>query len=151
MQVVNKLFTAVGPCKAYFGQKDFQQLAVVRRMTTELNLPVVIVSCPIIREADGLAMSSRNRRLKPEERQIAPKLYQALQIAVSLWPEYPAAEIEQRVSNFIAAEPMLELEYFQIADTETLQPIAAGQKKNAVACIAARLGVVRLIDNAVLG
>jgi pantoate--beta-alanine ligase len=151
MQVVNKLFTAVGPCKAYFGQKDFQQLAVVRRMTTELNLPVVIVPCPIIREADGLAMSSRNRRIKPDERHVAPKLYQALQIALSLWPEYPAAEIEQRVSNFIAAEPMLELEYFQIADTETLQPIAAGQKKNAVACIAARLGVVRLIDNAVLG
>lgn len=151
MQVVNKLFTAVGACNAYFGQKDFQQLAVVRRMTAALNLPVTIVSCPIVRESDGLAMSSRNRRLTAEERLVAPKLYEALQMAVSLWPEYPAVEIEQQVSKFIAAEPMFELEYFQIADTETLQPIAPGQKKNAVACIAARLGVIRLIDNAVLG
>jgi pantoate--beta-alanine ligase len=151
MQVVNKLFDAAGPCNAYFGQKDFQQLAIVRRMTSALNLPVTIVSCPIVREADGLAMSSRNRRLKSEERLIAPKLYQALQLALSLWPEKTASEVEKQVSEFIAAEPMFELEYVQVVDTETLQPIAPGQKKNAVACIAARLGVIRLIDNAVLG
>ncbi|MCU0434971.1 MAG: pantoate--beta-alanine ligase [Bacteroidia bacterium] len=151
MQVVNKLFEAVGPCRAYFGQKDFQQLAIVRRMTAELELPVTIVPCPIVREPDGLAMSSRNRRLQPHERAVAPLLYQALQLAQSLWAGHEAAEIEHRAAEFLSREPLFGLEYFQIVDVDTLQPVAPGQKKNAVACIAARLGVIRLIDNAVLG
>lgn len=151
MQVVNKLFEAAGPCHAYFGQKDFQQLAIVRRMTAELQLPVTIVPCPIVREDDGLAMSSRNRRLLPHERAVAPLIYKALQLAQSLWGTHPPAEIESRAAEFLSLEPLFSLEYFQIVDADTLQPVAEGQKKNAVACIAARLGVIRLIDNAVLG
>ncbi|MCA6362189.1 MAG: pantoate--beta-alanine ligase [Bacteroidetes bacterium] len=151
MQVVNKLFDAAGPCHAYFGQKDFQQLAIVRRMTAELQLPVTIVACPIVRETDGLAMSSRNRRLQPHERAVAPLIYQSLELARSLWGTCPAAEIEQQAAALLSREPLFTLEYFQIVDADSLQPVAEGQMKNAVACIAARLGVIRLIDNAVLG
>jgi pantoate--beta-alanine ligase len=151
MQVVNKLFEAAGPCQAYFGQKDFQQLAIVRRMTAELQLPVTIVPCAIVRETDGLAMSSRNRRLQPHERVVAPLIYQALCLAQSLWGTLPATEIERQAAAFLSREPLFTLEYFQIVDADTLQPVVDGQKKNAVACIAARLGVIRLIDNAVLG
>lgn len=150
MQVVNKLFLAVGSCKAYFGQKDFQQLAIVRRMTDALNLPVTIVPCPIIREQDGLAMSSRNRRLTPEERAVAPLLYQSLLLAQQLWPTSSVGEITHQVKNFLAKEPRYVLDYFQIVDIHTLQPISPNQKTNCVACIAARLGAIRLIDNIIL-
>lgn len=151
MQVVNKLFHAVGPCQAYFGQKDMQQLAVVKHMVSELALPIKVIGCPIVREADGLAMSSRNRRLTPEERAVAGHIYKALQLAASLWPSTPPHEIEHQVAAFMASEPLFTLEYIELADTTTLQPLTEGQQKNAVACIAARLGVVRLIDNVVLG
>ncbi len=151
IQVVKKLFDAVGPCKAYFGEKDFQQLAVIRKMVKLLGQPVEIVGCPIVREADGLAMSSRNMRLTPEERKVAPAISKALFSAKEAWPMLDADAIKALVAAEIAREPLLKLEYVEIADTETLQPVKAGQKTNAVLCVAVHLGKVRLIDNVVLG
>lgn len=151
VQVVNRLFELVGACTAYFGEKDFQQLAVIRRLVIDHQLPVKIVGCPIIREADGLAMSSRNRRLEPNERQAAVVLSQALQKAKILWPDHDTETVRQAAMEMIAAEALFQLEYFEIADTETLLPIPPGRKTNAVACVAAFIGKVRLIDNMILG
>ncbi|TND10346.1 MAG: pantoate--beta-alanine ligase [Bacteroidetes bacterium] len=150
VRIVSKLFHAVGPCRTYFGQKDFQQLAVIRQMVRDLALPVEVIGCPTVREADGLAMSSRNMRLTAEERAIAPLLSRALFLARELWPDHDEAVIRRRVLDMLAAEPRFRLEYFEIADADTLLPLPAGHKKNAVACIAAYLGVVRLIDNVLL-
>lgn len=150
VQIVSRLFDAAGPCTAYFGQKDFQQLAVIRQMTTDLQLPVTIVACPTVREADGLAMSSRNMRLTPEERRVAPLLAAALEEAKKRWETEPAEKISDTVKQMIAGEPLFRLDYFEIVDAATLLPLPAGQKKNAVACIAAYLGAVRLIDNMML-
>lgn len=147
VQIVKKLFDAAGPCKAYFGEKDFQQLAVIRRMAQDLQLPVEIVPCPTLRESDGLAMSSRNTRLRPEERAVAPLLSKALFMARELWPSHDAETIKEKVKALIAAEPRFRLDYFEIADADTLGPLREGQKNKAVACIAAYLGLVRLIDN----
>lgn len=151
IQVVKKLFDAVGPCKAYFGEKDFQQLAVIRRMVKEWKMPVEIVPCPIVREADGLAMSSRNMRLTEEERKIAPVISRALFKAKESWSSNSIEETKAVVTAMINSEPKLQLEYFEIADATTLKPAAAGQKQNVVGCIAVHLGAVRLIDNIVLG
>lgn len=150
VQIVNKLFLACGPCRAYFGQKDFQQLAVIRQMTRDLGHEVEIIACPTVREADGLAMSSRNMRLSPEERAVAPLLSKALFMARERWAGESAAEIGAAVAELFAAEPRFRLEYFEIVDADTLAAPEKGHKKNAVACIAAYLGVVRLIDNVLL-
>lgn len=149
--IVKKLFDAVGPCNAYFGEKDFQQLAIVRRMVNELQLPVRIVGCPIVREPDGLAMSSRNMRLSAEERKLAPEISKALFRAKENWSSFSAEETKAAVAAAIAAVPQMRLEYIEIADTGTLQPVQPAQKNHAVACIAVHLGAVRLIDNIVLG
>ncbi len=150
IQVVQKLFDAVGPCKAYFGEKDFQQLAVIRKMVKMLGQPVEIIGCPIVREADGLAMSSRNMRLTPEERKAAPAISKALFKAKEAWPALDAAAVKALVAAEIAREPLMKLEYAEVADTETLQPVKPGQTTNAVLCVAVHLGNVRLIDNVVL-
>lgn len=151
IQVVKKLFDAIGPCKAYFGEKDFQQLAVIRRMVKEWKMPQEIIPCPIVREKDGLAMSSRNMRLTPEERKIAPAISKALFKAKEAWKDHSVAEIKEIVTAVINSQPLLKLEYFEIADINTLQPAKEDQKRNVVACIAVHLGAVRLIDNIVLG
>jgi pantoate--beta-alanine ligase len=151
IQVVKKLFDAVGPCKSYFGEKDFQQLAVIRKMVREWKMPVEIVPCPIVREADGLAMSSRNMRLTEEERKIAPVISKALFKAKEKWEHHSIEETKELVIAIINSEPKLQLEYFEIADVTTLKPARDDQKKNVVACIAVHLGAVRLIDNIVLG
>jgi pantoate--beta-alanine ligase len=146
--IVRKLFEAVGKCKAYFGQKDFQQLAVVRNLVKHENLPVEIISCPIVREADGLAMSSRNMRLTDEQRKSALVLSKAL-FAVELeWNAKTIQELRELVSVVVSSEPTVKLEYFEIADRDTLRTIT--EKRNAVACIAAFVGDVRLIDNVLL-
>ncbi len=151
IQVVKILFDAVGPCKAYFGEKDFQQLAVIRKMVKEWKMPVEIVPCAIVREADGLAMSSRNMRLTEEERKIAPVISKALFKAKESWKEHSITETQEVVTAIINSESKLKLEYFEIADADTLKPAAPDQKKNVVACIAVHLGAVRLIDNIILG
>jgi len=150
--VVSKLFHLARPHRAYFGQKDWQQVAIVRQLVADLSFDLEIVACPTIREADGLAMSSRNRRLAPAARAAAPLLYQVLVAA--------AAQVRQGLSSALvrataeatlALEPLLTLEYLEIADAHTLQSLAHYVPGRAVVlCLAAHLGGVRLIDNVVV-
>lgn len=146
--VVTKLFGIVQPDRAYFGEKDAQQLAVVRRMVRDLNLPVEIVSGPTVREADGLAMSSRNRRLDPEHRRAAPAIYRALQAAaarVATGAEDPG-EVRSAALRVLEAEPLLRVEYLEIVDPEEIQPVAGITDEVLIAC-AVWAGNVRLIDS----
>jgi pantoate--beta-alanine ligase len=149
--VVAKLFSIVGPAHAYFGRKDFQQLAVVRRMTRDLDLPVTVVGCPLIREADGLAMSSRNVYLAPEERAAAPTLHAALVAGADAVRDgqRDAATVVARVRDRVAAEPLLELEYCEVHDADSLEPLSTLDGAFVVA-LAARVGRARLIDNVVI-
>ena len=147
-QVVSKLFMIVEPDKAYFGEKDFQQLAIIREMVKQMQFPLEIVGCPIIREDDGLALSSRNARLSNEQRQ------QTLEISRTLFKsqEYAAthtvAETQKFVEDSIAASEGLELEYFELVDGTTLQKISDWNDTDyAVGCITVFCGEVRLIDN----
>jgi pantoate--beta-alanine ligase len=150
-QVVSKLFRIVQPDRAYFGQKDFQQVAIIKSMIRQLDLSVELVVCPIVREADGLAMSSRNVRLNNEERQLAPLIAKTLNKVKHLQDNHTIARLKNLVQTEIASEPLMALEYFEIADAETLQPITNYEEaKSAVACIAVKLGNVRLIDNIIL-
>jgi len=146
--VVTKLFSIVGPCRAYFGEKDFQQLAVVRRMTRDLSLPVEVIGCPTVREADGLAMSSRNAYLTDEERAVAPVLHRALQAGVAAIEagERSPAAVEARMAEVIEAEPLASLDYVAVVDAATLEPVEplAGTLRLLGAV---RLGKARLIDN----
>jgi pantoate--beta-alanine ligase len=149
-QIVSKLFDAVRPDRAYFGEKDFQQLAVVRRMTRALHFPIEIVGCPIVREADGLAMSSRNARLSKKERKQALIISNALQVSQGMYGMgfFTVAQMQQFVEAYIARKSNLRLEYFSIVDADTLQPVGSWDgTRSIVGCIAAYSGEVRLIDN----
>lgn len=146
--VVKKLFEIVIPNKAYFGEKDFQQLAIIQKLVEIENLPVNIVPCPIVREKDGLAMSSRNARLTDEERKIAPFIFKFLMEANDKKESMNPMEISELVENQFADQPAFELEYFQLADDKDLQPIEYwNTSQGVVAFVAAYLGKVRLIDN----
>jgi pantoate--beta-alanine ligase len=150
-QVVSKLFKIVKPMKAYFGQKDFQQYTIIRSMVKQMEMPIEIISCPIIREADGLAMSSRNIRITSEERKSIPVINNTLQLVKAMSTLFPIAELKGIVENTVPEKNFIELEYFEIVDAETLQPITDLQATtSAVACIAVKLSKVRLIDNIVL-
>ncbi|MBO5921863.1 MAG: pantoate--beta-alanine ligase [Bacteroidaceae bacterium] len=149
-QIVSKLFYAVEPDRAYFGEKDFQQLAIIREMVRQLALPVEIVGCPIVRENDGLAMSSRNTLLSAEEREraltISRTLFESLEHAKS----NDLASTKAFVENVINSTEGLCLEYYQIVDGNTLQEIAEwGDSEYVVGCIALFCGKIRLIDNIV--
>lgn len=150
--VVAKLFNAVQPQKAYFGQKDAQQAAVIRRMTHDLNFPIEIVVCPTVREADGLAMSSRNTYLNPEERQAATVLYRALNAARNAYEagERNAAALRRIMSETIRSEPLAQEQYVSCADFETLEELERVDGK-ALLSMAVFVGKTRLIDNLVLG
>lgn len=150
--VVCKLFTVIEPNQAYFGQKDAQQVLVLRRMARDLDLPVEIVVCPTIREPDGLAMSSRNIYLTPQQRAAAPAIYQGLQAAAARYTEGErgAENLRARVRDVIAATGQFELEYVSVADVETLAELEQITDR-ALVSLAARLGTTRLIDNIVLG
>jgi pantoate--beta-alanine ligase len=148
--VVAKLFSAAGPCRAYFGLKDFQQLAVVRAMTTDLGLPVEVVGCPIVREPDGLALSSRNVRLSDAERVAALALSRALAAgrAAIAGGERAGAVVGRAMRAVAVAEPLVELDYAVAVDAATLEPVDAIEDPAAVRLlIAAVVGPVRLIDN----
>jgi pantoate--beta-alanine ligase len=149
--VVAKLFAIVGPCAAFFGRKDAQQLAVVTRMADDLNLPVEVVGCPIVREADGLAMSSRNAYLAPEDRTAALVLSGALRGAVDaiVAGERDARTIERLVSSSVAAESRVALEYVEVRDALELSRMKALDGSVLIA-LAARVGATRLIDNVVV-
>jgi len=148
--VVAKLFTIAGPCRAYFGLKDFQQLAVVRRMARELTLPVEVVGCPIVREADGLALSSRNVRLSAPERRAATVLARALATgrAVLADGERSGAAVSRAIRAVVAAEPLVALDYAVVVGAGTLQEVATVTDLGSLRLlIAAQVGPVRLIDN----
>lgn len=150
--VVSKLFHLARPHRAYFGQKDWQQVAIVRQLVADLSFDLEVVACPTIREADGLAMSSRNRRLDGPARAAAPLLYRVLQAAAAQVQQgVPPAQVQAEAETALAAVPSCTPEYFAVADAQTLQPLdayAAG--RDVVLCLAAHLGGVRLIDNVVV-
>lgn len=147
-QIVSKLFDAVEPNKAYFGQKDFQQLAIIRKMVSDYKYPIQIVGCPIVREKDGLAMSSRNELLTTEQRASSPTIYKTLLAVKELIQKETLSSINNFVLDTINSEAELQLEYFQIVDTSSLIPVSEiGPDKRLTACIAVHAGKVRLIDN----
>jgi pantoate--beta-alanine ligase len=149
--VVAKLFHWVNPTRAYFGQKDLQQVAVIRRLIRDLSFPVKLVRCPTTRASDGLALSSRNTRLTADERTEAPALFAALSRAQRLLMEgHPANLAEQAVRDFLARHPRFALDYVAVVQADTLEPVAGRQEPGQTAvCLAAQLGAVRLIDNVV--
>lgn len=150
--VVSKLFNLIQPDKAYFGQKDAQQVAVIRQMVRDLNFPIEIQVCPIMREADGLAMSSRNVYLQPEERQAATVLYRALQHVGAL---YEAGErhpdlLRHEAEAIIQSEDLAVLSYVSLADSRTLEELSSPSDAPMLLSIAAKVGKPRLLDNCLL-
>lgn len=148
IEVVHSLFNHVKPQLAYFGQKDFQQLVVIRAMVSALDLPVSIVSCPTHRETDGLAMSSRNLRLTKSQRQEALGIYKALSIIRDAWQKEPTQELIHRATEVVRQSQLI-LEYLVVVNPNTLAPTETTDD-TAVVCIAAYCGEVRLIDNLLL-
>jgi pantoate--beta-alanine ligase len=150
--VVAKLFNIVQPTRAYFGQKDAQQCVVIRAMARDLNLPAEVVVAPTVREADGLALSSRNSYLTPEQRAVAPAIYRGLTAAKALFDagERDAEALRRAVRAAIEAEPQMSIDYVSVADPETLRELAQVASQ-ALASTAVRLGTTRLIDNLLLG
>lgn len=150
--VLTKLFNAVRPARAYFGQKDAQQAAVIRRMTSDLNLPIEIVVCPIVREPDGLAMSSRNVYLSPEQRKAATVLYRSLQAARGLYErgEREGEALRRCMAEVLEGEPLAKVQYVSCADYETLEELQQITGKSLLS-MAVFFGKTRLIDNLVLG
>ncbi len=147
-QIVSKLFLLIRPQRAYFGQKDFQQLVIIRRLVEILELNLTIVPCPIIREKDGLAMSSRNTRLSKEERKLAPFIYETLVQAREKMEDMTPSQVKEWVTLQFKKQSELNLEYFEIVEDKGLMPIDEwNEKLNKVACLAVQLGGVRLIDN----
>ncbi len=149
--VVAKLFNIIQPNHAYFGQKDLQQFLVIQQMVNDLSFPVQLHACPIIREPDGLAMSSRNTRLSKENRPVAAKIYEALLLGEKTLREKGVEETKQAVASFLAQHKELQPEYFEIADGTSLDPVKdfSSHKKIAL-CTAVFLDGVRLIDNLVI-
>ena len=147
--VVAKLFSIVGPCAAYFGEKDFQQLAVVRRMVSDLSMPVEVIGCETVREADGLAMSSRNAYLTPAQRAAAPVVHRALRAgsAAILAGEQDPAEIRALMARIIATEPEGGLDYAEVVDAATLTTSTTLGAGDLRLLAAVRFGTTRLIDN----
>lgn len=149
--VVAKLFNIVEPTRAYFGQKDAQQLIVIKRMVSDLNMNLELVAVPTVREPDGLAMSSRNTYLSPKERQAALVLWQALDLANQLWSEGErnAGKIRQKMKALIDSEPLAQIDYISVADAESLEELGEIDRP-ALVSLAVRVGKTRLIDNIVL-
>lgn len=149
--ILKQLFEIVSPDKAYFGEKDFQQLMIVRKLVEKHELPLEVVGCEIHREKDGLAMSSRNMRLKPEHRKAAPFIYKTLKGAKEKFGTKSANEVTEWVENQFAKQNTLKLEYFIIADVDTLKTVKRkSNKKTYRAFIAAYADDIRLIDNIAL-
>jgi pantoate--beta-alanine ligase len=146
--VVKKLFDIVKPTRAYFGNKDFQQLTIIRYMVASLNLPVEIVPCKTVREEDGLAMSSRNLKLTIGERQVASEIYGVLMFTKANAGSIPVRKLQSMAYKRLAENHAFRIEYFDIVDTRTLLPVTTWEDPNhIIACIAAYLGDIRLIDN----
>ena len=149
--VIERLLDIVKPQRAYFGLKDYQQLCIIRALVRMLDLPIEIISCPIIREIDGLAMSSRNVRLSSEQRILAPVIYQTLLKVREQYKQMGFSDIIGMVRKRFSEVPEMELEYFEIVDSKTLLPVNSTKEcSGCIACIAVYLGDVRLIDNIML-
>ena len=147
-QVVSRLFDIVQPDKAFFGRKDFQQLAIIKNLVIQLKLDIEIVPCEIVREEDGLAMSSRNKLLLPAYRECVPIIYKTLKRAKELSLSQPVTGVKEFVINTINSSTLLKVEYFEIADDKTLMPVQNWKDPGTkVGCIAVQAGKVRLIDN----
>ena len=147
-QVVSRLFAIVEPDKAYFGEKDFQQIAVIRAMVAQLGLKLEIVDCPIVRDTDGLARSSRNTLLTAEHRAAAPHIYQVLSAAQSKLTEMTPQALTEWVVAEVEREPLLKVIYFQAVDALSLQQVSSWEESERIqGCIAVQAGEIRLIDN----
>ena len=147
-QVVSRLFAIVEPKKAYFGEKDFQQIAVIKAMVKQLGLDVEIVECPIIRDVDGLALSSRNTLLTPEYRAAAPHIYEVILQCAAKSKELSPAELTEWVIEQVEADGLLKVIYFQAVDATTLQQVTSWDESPRIqGCIAVQAGDIRLIDN----
>lgn len=147
-QIVSKLFGFVEPDRAYFGEKDFQQIAVIRKMVQLEGFKLQIVACPIKREDDGLALSSRNVRLTAEQRQLAPNIYRVLKESCNFAKSHTVAETEKFVVDSLNALPQMEVEYYSIVDALTMQPVSDWTDADSITgCITVYCGEVRLIDN----
>lgn len=149
--VVSKLFIIINPDNAYFGQKDAQQLAIIKKMVKDLNFDINIVGCPIVREEDGLAKSSRNVYLNPKERKAALCLSKAINVGKTLAnTETNADKIKSEMRKIIEAEPLAKIDYIEIVDNDTMQPVSE-MKENTLAAMAVFIGKTRLIDNFIKG
>ena len=147
-QVVSRLFDLVKPAKAYFGEKDFQQIAVIREMVRQLRIPVEIIPCPIVRGEDGLALSSRNTLLDTDHRTAAPYIYKVLKAAVEKSHQTTPDQLAAWVTAQVESNPLLKVIYFQVVDAATLQQVRTWEESPVIqGCIAVQAGDIRLIDN----
>ncbi|MBO5216319.1 MAG: pantoate--beta-alanine ligase [Alistipes sp.] len=147
-QVVSRLFDIVNPAKAYFGEKDFQQIAVIKAMNRQLGIAVEIVECPIVRDSDGLALSSRNALLDEEHRKSAPQIYATIKLAAEKAGKMTPAELKAWVTEQVERDGTMKVIYFQAVDALSLQEVAAWEDSDRIqGCIAVQAGAVRLIDN----
>lgn len=150
-QIVSKLFDIVNPDKAFFGLKDFQQVAIIRNLTKQMQISTQIVACPIIRESDGLAMSSRNTLLTPQYRQQAPIIYKTISEAAKMLKTMPISNVKNWVVDSINNNPLFKVEYFEIVDFESLKKVdEISGCGTCIACIAVWAGKIRLIDNIII-
>lgn len=147
-QVVSRLFDLIKPAKAYFGEKDFQQIAVIRDMVRQLNISVEIIPCPIVRGEDGLALSSRNTLLDTDHRTAAPYIYKVLKAAVEKSHQTTPDQLAAWVTAQVESNPLLKVIYFQVVDAATMQQVRTWEESPAIqGCIAVQAGDIRLIDN----
>ena len=147
-QVVSRLFDLVKPAKAYFGEKDFQQIAVIREMVRQLRIPVEIIPCPIVRGEDGLALSSRNTLLDTDHRTAAPYIYKVLKAAAEKSHQTTPDQLAAWVTAQVESNPLLKVIYFQVVDAATMQQVRTWEESPAIqGCIAVQAGDIRLIDN----
>lgn len=147
-QVVSRLFDLVKPAKAYFGEKDFQQIAVIREMVRQLRIPVEIIPCPIVRGEDGLALSSRNTLLDTDHRTAAPYIYKVLKAAVEKSHQTTPDQLAAWVTAQVESNPLLKVIYFQVIDAATMQQVRTWEESPVIqGCIAVQAGDIRLIDN----
>ncbi|RZK17648.1 MAG: pantoate--beta-alanine ligase, partial [Flavobacterium sp.] len=149
-QIVKKLFDAVEPDVAMFGQKDFQQVLMIKNMLAHFKLPIMIITCPIIREDDGLAMSSRNIHLSETDRKNALVLSKSIQYVIDNFDSFSIEQLEEKAKSFYNNIEGVELDYFTIANANTLEPAKSKDEKSLVVLVAAKVGSTRLIDNMII-
>ena len=149
-QIVKKLFDTIYPDYAFFGQKDYQQFMVISYMVKKLKVKIKLVLCPIIRESDGLAMSSRNIYLSPSERKNALALFKALSKAKELYKTKTISQIKNELNSYLCSAPGIELEYFEIFNANSFKAVTSRRSSSLIALVAAKVGSIRIIDNMIL-